>query len=296
MILILNRLVEHLHLLKRHLIIYAWSPLTIFELAGNGHNDGIASFFMILSIYWTITTKNKSKNVCAAIFLALAMLTKTFPVFALPFLIRHWRIKELLFFIGTLIVFSLGYTTNKILFPLIPPGQVHFVRYFRFNSSIYRVINSISDGYKIFHIEFATIISVIVVTILLIINTYTYWSTPSSLAASGEALVERVGFVLFALLLFSADVHPWYLLWILPLMVIKPQESIIIWSLTVFFSYEVYQNFDEHGIWIEKKSTLLLEYLPVYGMLLFQFAARWKFFKNSNRQVKYNNNLGRSFD
>jgi hypothetical protein len=296
LVITLNRIIEHLHLLKRRLIIYAWSPLTIFELAGNGHNDGIASFFMILSIYWTITTKNKSKNVFGAIFLALAMLTKTFPVFAFPFLIRHWRIKEIMAFLGTLIVFSLGYTTNKIIFPLIPQGQVHFVKYFRFNGSIYRILDSISDGYTINDIEFVIILSVVMVLVLLAINAYTYWLTNSPLAYSEESLVERIGFALLVLLLFSADVHPWYLLWILPLMVIKPQESVIIWSLTIFFTYEVYQNFDSHGIWFEKRSTLLLEYLPVFGMLLFQIVTKWKFFKNSDHQVNQINNLGSSFD
>jgi hypothetical protein len=296
LIITLNRFIVHLHLLKRRLIIYAWSPLTIFELAGNGHNDGIASFFMILSIYWTITTKNKSKNVFAAIFLALAILTKTFPVFALPFLIRHWRIKEIMAFSATLIVFSLSYTTNKILFPLIPQGQVHFVKNFRFNSSIYRVLISISGGYKIYEIEFVLILSVVIVLILLIINGYTYWLTHSPLTDSEESLVERISFALFVLLLFSADVHPWYLLWILPLMVIKPQESVIIWSLTIFFSYEVYQDFDSHGIWFEKRSTLLLEYIPVFSMLIYQIATKWKFFKNSGYQVNHIKSLGRSFD
>jgi alpha-1,6-mannosyltransferase len=67
-----------LKLLKRRAapaIIYAWSPLIVFEISGSGHIDGLATFFVVAAVYLAIKSFKYRAGACGG----LALATKLYP-------------------------------------------------------------------------------------------------------------------------------------------------------------------------------------------------------------------------
>ena len=54
-------------------IIYAWNPLALLELAGNGHNDGVLICFLLLTTLLIIQQKGRWYDFWAMVFLGCAM-------------------------------------------------------------------------------------------------------------------------------------------------------------------------------------------------------------------------------
>lgn len=60
----LNRMTPHYALPGT--LLFAWNPLVLYETAGNGHNDIIMAFFVVLAIYF-LSTKRQSLSVIALV-------------------------------------------------------------------------------------------------------------------------------------------------------------------------------------------------------------------------------------
>ena len=54
-------------------LLYAWNPLALIELAGNGHNEGFLIFFLLLTILLIIQQKGRWYDFWAMVFLGCAM-------------------------------------------------------------------------------------------------------------------------------------------------------------------------------------------------------------------------------
>jgi hypothetical protein len=63
----------------------AWNPLALLELAGNGHNDGLMVFFLLLAVYLAVA--GRRWLVIPA--LTLSIFTKFTPLLALPFFLLY---------------------------------------------------------------------------------------------------------------------------------------------------------------------------------------------------------------
>ncbi len=77
----------------RGLLLFAWSPLVLWETAGNGHNDMVMIAFM-LGALWLLTCRGRALLV-APILLALAALCKFVPALLLPpMLAVVWQLRR----------------------------------------------------------------------------------------------------------------------------------------------------------------------------------------------------------
>jgi Gpi18-like mannosyltransferase len=91
---------------ETRLIIYAWNPLVIFEIAYSGHLEGLTVFWMVLSLYLHAIHKQKS----AIASLAISSAIKLYPALLLPALLnRGERIKGILIFGVTFILLYLPF-------------------------------------------------------------------------------------------------------------------------------------------------------------------------------------------
>ena len=69
------------------LAAYAWHPLPVFEIAGQGHIDGLMVALMTLGI-WAVL--DRGRPVAGAVLVTLGALAKPFALLALPALWRPW--------------------------------------------------------------------------------------------------------------------------------------------------------------------------------------------------------------
>jgi hypothetical protein len=69
---------------------FAWNPLALLEAAGNGHNDILMAFFLLLAVYFA--ARERRWLVTPA--LALSISTKFIPLMALPFFLIYLARQE----------------------------------------------------------------------------------------------------------------------------------------------------------------------------------------------------------
>ena len=288
-------LLRHWQIPRQRIIIYAWNPLAIIEIAGSGHLDGIGIFFLLLAIYLL----QKRQAMLSGLGLAMAILVKFVPLLLLPFAIKNRSTRWKLLFIsasGLLILFA--YT------PFLHAGLSIFKAMFvyadkwRFNDSIFNLIFNFFDAIlpeaavkfyihskgmipdlqsiRTMRTDLILLLSKgLAGVILLYIFACLYrWHNQTGRPMHERTLL-RIWMIIFgAMCILSPTLHPWYLLWILPLTVFEREKAWLVLSITILWSYEIVFRFAATGIWEENGWVKLAVFLPFYAVLIFEIFRR----------------------
>ncbi len=242
-----------LNLPLHRIAIYALNPLVIIEFAGSGHLDSAGIFFLMLALYWYAQSKNHQ----AAAALSLSFLTKLLPLVFLPVLLKEKRLVSVVLFAG---IACAAYV------PFLSAGGelIHslgvYAQSWVFNASLYEILLMLlKDNLQ------ARIIAA-----LLFFGCAAGIYRHFFAASNTKIDPYRVCFMLQGtLLLLSPVVHPWYLCWIIPFLVIRPNRAWIVLSGTVFLSYWVLRQYAETGIWHEQPLVKLGIYVPFFCLMLY---------------------------
>ena len=243
-------------------IIYAWNPLVIMEFAGSGHLDSAGIFFLMLALYLLSRRKSRSATFC----LAFSFLAKFIPLLFLPFfLIRRKVINLGIFCIASVILYLPFADAGRKLYESLFVYSQHWV----FNASLYEVI--LWTGLSSLT---ARGISAI---LLLLLTAGLFYRYAQKTEGEQEESIYYVGFVVLgSFLLFTPTLHPWYLCWIVPFLVIFPNRAWIYFTGSVFLSYIILKGYVETGVWKENIVVKLVEYLPFYTLLIYDAARRYR--------------------
>jgi len=226
---VLLRLLRTLGLPRSRIILYAWHPLVLFEAAGSGHVDALAIPFILLAVLLWV----RGRDFPAGASLGAAVLLKLFPILLLPALVSRRRYGIL---IGCGIVILLGYL------PFLPDAGFQALGHLpRFLSDPNEVFNPSAMG-------------PIVLAASLVSGSPVYWASwigrAGLLGVLGwvarqktetfSALLDRLWVLATAFVLCTLTLHPWYLLWLVPFLVIRPRPAWIYLSGAVAASYLFY--------------------------------------------------------
>lgn len=80
------RLLDLERMPRERVLIYAWSPLAVWEFAGNGHLDAAMIAFVLLAVL----AARRRRDALAGLALGAAVLVKLFPLALVPSLWRRW--------------------------------------------------------------------------------------------------------------------------------------------------------------------------------------------------------------
>jgi hypothetical protein len=230
-------------------IVYAWNPLVIFEIAYSGHLEGLTVFLMVAAMYLSAI----HKKIPAVVMLALSAAVKIYPALLLPAVLnRGDRIKGLLTFAATIGILYL---------PFLSAGSKisGFLPVYLKNP-----YESFNIGLKYLLMRLVPGLDYYLLSLLFI----------AALAGAGLVVlfkdkqkidVLRYAYILAGLLmvLMPASLHPWYVILIIPFLAFNPHPAWLIFTVTVTLSYLKYVS--PRGImptWI-----LLVEYLPLFALL-----------------------------
>ena len=259
--LLLIRLLIDRKMDSKRVIFYAWHPLPLIEISGNGHIDILGIFFMMLFLF----CMNKNRFLISPIILALGFLSKILPILLLPSAIvdlirknqNKYRISFfILIFIIIVVIFSAPYSTAGV---QAFTGLFIYAKTWHFNDLIHGFLSTILDLFQLNGNQYARTIciSLLAATIIYKINR--------------EADLIRIAFsTLTAFMILSPTLHPWYLLWTVPFFCLFPKISWILFSCLVFLSYEVLINYKSSGVWEEQQWVLWCEYVPLFSILLWE--------------------------
>ncbi len=224
------------------LLVYAWHPLPILDFCGAGHLDIIAMCLLMLTI-WLV---QRGLPATSGATMALGTLTKFLPAFSLPWLIRKGSWKMVLAGLAVTVALTLHYYTPD--YRMIS-GLSTFYQKWWFNDSIFRFL------YDFFGAETARYIGGAVTLLMLAFCWFKKYSVYRSMLI-----------VYGTILIFSPVVHPWYVCWVIPLLVFHENAAWLFFSGWVAISYIVWYVYPV-GEWKHDNWLMILVYAPLYAML-----------------------------
>ena len=231
------------------IIVYAWNPLVVFEIAYSGHLEGLTVFLMAAALYLCTV----HKKMAGIIMVALAAAVKLYPALLLAaFLNRKESVKGIFAFSATVLVLYLPFfgAGNKVagFLPVYLKNP-----YESFNLGLKHLLMRLVPGLDYYLLSLVFIIALALVGLVVFLK------------SKEDMQVIRYSYILVGslLILMPASLHPWYAILIIPFLVIYPSPAWLIFSCTVTLSYLKYVS--PQGImptWI-----LLAEYLPLFALL-----------------------------
>lgn len=244
---------------RERVLIYAWHPLPIWELASQAHVDAALATFVMLAIL----AATRGRQGLAGMALAAAALVKYFPLVLAPALWRRWGWRMPLTLATTAILLYLpymassgrqlvGHLPNHLAAEGYADGQgFHLVWLLRAlglpsPSGIWYVVAAIS----------------VLAGLALVIM---FRARPDSVEPSHLLLLA-------AGLLFLASPHyPWYFAWLVPLLVLSPHPAVLAMSI---LAATLHLDMPEAGGWSRTATFLFTYWLPALLALLLA-ARRW---------------------
>jgi hypothetical protein len=224
-------------------LIYAWHPLVVVEVAASGHNDPLGVLLLLLGLaFW----HGRRRAMGTAVF-ALSFLSKFTTLLLWPFYAVRAR-KLLLVFLAVVLIGSLPCWGS----PHFRPGLWHYARPWEFNSSLYHVLNAwLGNPFLVRLLGALAVIA-------------TGWIV----AARHDDVTGYTLVVIQAAILVTPVLEPWYLLWLIPLLCLRPSWMWLVFSGLVAASYLALVRFAQEGIWAMPAWVRWVEYAPLYAVLL----------------------------
>ncbi len=189
----------------RRAILYAWHPLAVVELAGQGHTDALWVLALALAL-WGYAAGRGGRGLPA---LALGGALRLHPLTAIPLWLRFMRRPERN--VGLLL--SLPFLALLAL--LLTPGRLgaylevltRFTNFYEFNGGLYYAIKS---GVDTLGLAPSNRIAGGIATLLQLLVMVAVWCRPVERREVGS-LAGRLLLVVSAQLALGAKVHVWYM-------------------------------------------------------------------------------------
>jgi len=234
-------------------IVYAWSPLVVFEGAQAGHVDLAVIPLMLAALAW----RQGESSVRAGIALGAAVLVKLYPLVLLP---AWWRPRDWRFPTAVAATVAFGYLPHAATVGLGALGFLpeYFGRAEDHNIGL-RALLTYPLGLTG---ELARAVAMILLFALM--AGVVIWI---GRANGGDAAgMTRAGALAVGsyLLLVPTSMHPWYALWIVPFLCFWLWPAWLYWSGAVTLSYVSYVVAPAPIPWW----AWLAEYGPLYALLL----------------------------
>jgi hypothetical protein len=234
-------------------LLYAWSPLVLFELAGSGHLEALMLPFVLLALL----ARTKGRAVLAGGALGVATLMKLYPAVLFPALYQRRNVRFPLAFGLTVLLGYAPYVAGagiKVIGFL--PGYIQPPEDFNVGLRYF-----LSLALAPFTASPRILSMLLLATCLLLFGL--------RLILKEESLDPyRKGYLMAGayMLLLPTSFHPWYLVWLLPFLCLFPSWGWLYLSAAISLSYLTYTN--EH---FDFPLTLrFVEFLPLYLLLLLQ--------------------------
>lgn len=244
-ILLVLRLLDLNGLPRAQVLIYAWNPLAVVEVAGSGHNDTAAVFLLLGAIYLLMRGRGR----LSAAGLVVAVAAKYFALLFLPALWRRLdRTKWLILPLGLALFFSPFYRALDTHLASVLTVGAHW----RFNDSLYALLNAVTNSPVITRTIAAAIFAAVAIAVY----------------RSGAPVLQGALWLIGAALLLTSTLHPWYLLWLLPFLCFYPQRAWILLTGLVMLSYQVLIRYTAEGVWEESLWVKLAIYVPFFVLWL----------------------------
>ena len=243
---------------------YFLNPMVIIEGSGNLHFEGVMLFLFI----WALYLISKGKYLWAAPVYAAAILLKLVPLLFLPLFLPLLGLKKSVLFYMVLavcgiVLLSPFYSSEMI------ANYTHTVGLwfsnFEFNASFYNLTKQVAvhnfeaKPWELIK-DYGLLLKLYMSLFILII---TFFRPNHNI----KQVLRSMLLLLSCYYLFSATVHPWYLIFLIGLSIFTAYRYALVWSGVVIVSYFAYSQPDfKENLWL-----LFFEYSIVIGFIFYEF-------------------------
>jgi len=248
---------------RQNLALLAWMPIAVFQSYAPGHTEALGLPFMA----WLLVEVHRAAALRAGIALALACLVKPAPLVLVPAILRALpRRAWPRFFAGA------GAVTLILALPFAGAGENLFrsmrlmAQTWDFNGSLSYLARALLPGGAV-----RPALAVLLVCLVAVATWRGRDFASRSLAAMGS---------LYAC---STIVYPWYVLWLLPLLVWKPNPAAFVFAALLPIADVVMIDFVTRGSWHPEPWTRWVIYGPTALVLLGQ--ALWPRIRGASRRA-----------
>lgn len=266
---VITRILFHYKLPGKHVLLYALNPLVILELTGNLHFEAFMIFFLLVSLYFFLTGKNRM----TALTFSFAIASKLLPLMFLPVFFKRLPIKKLLVFYALVALFTvllfLPFISRELVHGMTSSISLYFQR-FEFNASIYYLLREVGfyvEGYN----TIGTLGKYLALASFVLIILYGVVHDVKKIR-----LPEAMMWVMVLYFMLTTTLHPWYITTLLVLSIFTRFRFPVLWCFMIFLTYVGYSltGFNE-VLWVTTA-----EYLSVFTFMLYEI------FKNYIRPDK----------
>lgn len=253
----------------RYVLLYAWCPLVIKEVAFTAHTDVVAVMFVLAAFYCFQKNSHEQQSRrqwVLPVFLALAVASKIFALLVVPlFLAARWK-EWLLFSVVIFLIylpFAIPFLNADAFHGFGNSGTAAMSSGWLFNAPIYTLL------LPVFTPWLQTYSLLLMQGILLSSFTglfvYYFWQKQRV----GQLQTFRIDWLYGLFFLAIPFFNPWYWLWVLPYAVIKPSYWAWTASLMLLLSYGTGINDYD---WVLAPNSLEAYQLPNH-LLILEFGA-----------------------
>ena len=203
--------------------------------------------------------------------MALAVLSKLFPLLIAPFFVKKWGAKGTAIFLALILAFYapflyIGNDISQILSVFVLSNRSIF------NGGAFTFLQGAFSWLAPPDAVMATR-----ATTYLIFGGFVIWTLYRIFKGSDDDIsIARYSAQAIAIFLaLSATLEPWYLSWVFPFLAFLSSDAWLVFSFTVFLTYFTYtQRPLQPGYWAELLWVRLVEYIPLYAMMAYEVVNR----------------------
>ena len=227
------------------ILVYAWNPLVVIEVAWSGHHDVLVVGLLL----WAVFLLQVRRRLAAVGVLAAAVLSKLYPLILAPAFLKGLPARYWGWLAGFLLAMLAPYlgAGRQLL-----AGLSLYRDHWRFNG----FLQSWLSGQGLSQIWVEGLLGAGLLILL------------CGCWIQGVCRLRQLFWLTGAVLLFSPTLYPWYLVWIIPYLCFYPNPAWLLLSGLSVLSYEVLIDWSALGIWRSDPLFLKLQYYPFWGMLI----------------------------
>jgi len=246
------------------LAIYWLNPLLLKEIYNSLHMELVLLVFATAALVWA----GRRRIVLACASLGLAIGAKFWPILWVPLLLRFRGLRRRDALLGILVAGALAVV---LVLPLLraltgdASGLGAYARRWEMNDSAFLLLQALFETVTPAHAALATRATVALLLLGLLIGLL---RRPIK---NGSDLAGRALLVVAALFLLSPTQFPWYFLWCLPALALRPNFALLLLTVSLPLYYLRFR-FVEHGLadWFDY-GIVWLQFVPIWILLLREY-------------------------
>jgi hypothetical protein len=231
------------------LLVLAWSPLALVEIAGSGHNEAFGMLWLVLALL----ALDADRPLLSALAASAGLMAKYLPGLVAAAWGRRYRWWHVL---------AAGLLAAALVAPYLDPAArktmllslSKYAQLWRFNETLFAPLAALLGS----HVAAVRAGALLTLALALVLA----WRRTEPVAAATAVVI--------ASLLLAPNVLPWYALWLVPLLVVRDEPAALLFTGTVSLAYVVYPDWQSGEPWKLGWGWRALEYGPCALV-----AARW---------------------